>query len=238
MISDEEWNCYRDAALALREADVPFLLGGGFALAGYTGRSRNAKDMDFYIFEKDRPAAVRALTQVGFEDYFAKKAYDRNWIYRSTRSGVILDVIWAMANQRTQVDQIWFDRATPMTLRDLTFNVVPLEEFIWCKLYIVQRDHCGWIDVFNLLYDVGSRVDWDHLFKRVGEDWPLLKGLLSVYDWLCPSKARKLPEGLRRRLRLEPPVRRTASREKGRARLMDSRGWFAPMLPPNQPLEV
>ncbi|MGH7868364.1 MAG: hypothetical protein ACREP9_12250, partial [Candidatus Dormibacteraceae bacterium] len=107
-IPEEEWSFYTIAIRALRDAGISFMLGGGFAFAAYTGRWRDTKDIDFYIEPGAREAAVRALGSVEFEDYYRHLPYDRKWIYRSTRSGVIVDVIWAMANKRARVDKSWF----------------------------------------------------------------------------------------------------------------------------------
>ncbi|HEX4263479.1 MAG TPA: nucleotidyltransferase [Verrucomicrobiae bacterium] len=234
-VTDEQWTTYRDAIQALRDARIRFLLGGGFALATYIGRWRNTKDIDFYIMHEDRERAVEALAKAGFEDYFSRLPYDRKWIYRSTRDGLIVDIIWAMANQRAQTDETWFERARPVTVRGEALAVVPMEEFLWCKLYIMQRDHCDWTDVFNLIYVVGAQLNWAHLIERLEEDWPLLKGVLTVYGWLCPSQARKLPSSLRRKLRLpQPPLRK----KRNHIRLLDTRGWFAAILPKDKPLEV
>lgn len=235
-ITEDQWETYRSAILALRAAGIRFMLGGGFALAAYIGRWRNTKDIDFYIMQRDRDAAVEALTKAGFADLFPQMAYDRKWIYRSTRDGVIVDIIWAMANQRAQVDDLWFERATPASIRGEPLGVVPVEEFLWCKLYIMQRDHCDWTDVFNVLYATGRDVDWEHLLERAGEDWPLLKGLLTVYGWLCPNAARELPESLREKLDLPEP--QPSSENRDRVRLLDSRGWFTAVLPEDKPLEV
>src|SRR3989440_7110843 len=157
-ISEEEWDIYRSALAALRSTGVPFLLGGGFALATFTGRWRDTKDIDFYVHPRDRKRAVSALTQAGFADYYATRSYDRKWIYRSTRSGVIVDIIWSMANQRAQVDDQWFAHAQPVVIRGQELKVVPLEEFLWCKLYIIQRDHCDWTDIFNVMCTSGQQV--------------------------------------------------------------------------------
>jgi len=115
--------------------------------------------------------------------------------------------------------------------------VVPIEEFLWCKVYIMQRDHCDWVDVFNVLYATAPRVHWNRLLRRLGEDWPLLRGLLSVYGWLCPARAKKLPETLLKRLRLPRP-KTSGDCKPDRIRLLDSRRWFAAALPLEQPLEV
>ena len=236
-VTDEQWATYRDGIQALRAAGIRFLLGGGFALATYIGRWRNTKDIDFYIMQADRDKAVAALAKAGFDDLFAQKPYDRKWIYRSTRDGVIVDIIWAMANQRAQTDEEWFDKAPAANVRGEALAVLPVEEFLWCKLYIMQRDHCDWTDVFNLIYAVGPRIDWDHLLDRLEEDRPLLKGLLTVYDWLCPDQARELPQSLREELDL-PELEVPEPKTRDHIRLLDTRGWFAAILPKDKPLEV
>jgi predicted nucleotidyltransferase len=221
----------------MQNAGVRFMLGGGFAMAGYTGRWRNTKDIDFYILKSDREKTVAALTAAGFEDYFERVPYDRKWIYRSTRSEVIVDIIWAMANQRTEVDEHWFERAPSIHIRGKALKVVPMEEFIWCKLYIFQRDHCDWTDVLNVLFAAGTRINWDHLLWRLEDDWPLLKALLILYGWLCPRRAILFPDSLLRKLRLEKPeISRRPKRN--RISLLDSRAWFSAILKSKEPLAV
>src|SRR5258707_5822448 len=173
IISDEEWVIYRQAIVAIREAGIPFLLGGGFALATFTGRWRDTKDIDFYIRPQDRKAAAAALSRAGFADYYKRLRYDRKWIYRSIKSDVIVDIIWAMANQRARVDEQWFQRADSVNIRGERLQVVPMEEFMWCKLYIMQRDHCDWTDLFNLVYADGERIDWWHVIERLEDATPL-----------------------------------------------------------------
>ena len=235
-ISDEHWATYRDAIEALRGGGIRFLLGGGFALATYIGRWRNTKDIDFYIMHEDRNKAVDALTKAGFQDLYPQLPYDPKWIYRSTRDGVIVDIIWAMANQRAQTDETWFENAPSASVRGEKLGVVPAEEFLWCKLYIVQRDHCDWTDVFNVLYAVGPQINWAHLLARLEEDWPLLKAVLTVYGWLCPRQAQRLPESLRKKLNVPRP--QIARKKRNHIRLLDTRNWFAAVLPKNKPLEV
>jgi len=213
------------------------LLGGGFALAAFTGRWRDTKDIDFYISPGDRDRAVAALSRAGFVDYYDRRPYDRKWIYRSVKAGVIVDIIWSMANQRTQVDDAWFERAGYVTIRGEKLDVVPMEEFVWCKLYIIQRDHCDWTDILNLIYARGQYMEWNHLTARLEDDSALLKAILTVYAWLCPKQAVKLPRWLWGRLSLpEPAAMREPSHD--RIRLLDSRSWFAALQPKGKKLEV
>src|SRR5882724_302815 len=229
-IEPSDWEIYRAAMTALRTARVPFLLGGGFALATFIGRWRDTKDIDFYIMPEARQAAIAALTRAGFADYFDCRSYDRKWIYRSVRSNVIVDLIWSMANQRSRVDDLWFQRAGSVSIRGEKLALIPKEEFIWCKLYILQRDHCDWTDIFNVFYATGRDLDWGHILRRLGEDRPLLQAALTVYGWLCPRRARELPASLWKQLGLIRP-RPPGKNRRNRIRLLDSRAWFAALLP-------
>jgi hypothetical protein len=235
-IAEADWEIYRAAIEALRAADIPFLLGGGFALATFIGSWRDTKDIDFYILPKARRAAIAALRKAGFADYFPQRPYDRKWIYRSIRSNTIVDLIWSMANQRSGVDDLWFKRAGSVDIRGEKLAVVPKEEFIWCKLYIIQRDHCDWTDIFNVLYSCGPVLDCQHLLHRLKEDTPLLRAAMTVYAWLCPHRARRLPASLWKKLRiLSPKLPRSCQ---DRIRLLDSRAWFAARLPQGHKLAV
>lgn len=237
-ISRSEWSVYLDAINALRQAGVPFLLGGGFALATFTGRWRDTKDIDFYIMPQAREAAVAALVQAGFTDYFKRVPYDRKWIHRSVRSDVIVDLIWAMANQRARVDEQWFHRANTTVLRGEPLQVVPMEEFIWCKLYILQRDHCDWTDLFNLFHTHIGRIDWGHLIARLDEDAPLLKAALSVFGWLRPERMHELAPSLHARLDAAIERWKVKRPMRNRVRLLDTRAWFAALQPPHKKMEV
>jgi Uncharacterised nucleotidyltransferase len=237
-ISVTEWKIYRAAIDALRKERIEFLLGGGFARAGYTGHWRDTKDIDFYVRPRDRELARLALTRARFFDYFEKHSYDRAWIYRSYKQNVIVDVIWAMANQRAQVDDAWFERAPQFTIRGERLRLVPPEELLWCKLYIIQRDRCDWTDIFNLVHEHGPRMDWAYLVRRAEDDVPLLHAMLTVYSWICPKETRQLPAWLSARLAAAQKAMRSRTPSYDRIRLLDSRVWFGARIGKNQKLEI
>ncbi len=46
---------YVNALAVLAEANVPYLLGGAYALAHYTGIVRHTKDLDLFVRPADAP---------------------------------------------------------------------------------------------------------------------------------------------------------------------------------------
>jgi hypothetical protein len=238
VIPESEWSVYQAALEAANTSGAPFLIGGGFALAFYVGRWRDTKDIDFYVLPGQRQLMIDVLSKEGFVDYYDQRAYDRGWIYRSTKNGIIVDIIWSMANRRASVDEIWFERALPVGIREQSFYAVPAEELLWCKLYVMQRDHSDWPDVINLLYAVGPELDWDHLLWRIDPDFLLLKSVLELFGWLCPSRAAEFPSHLRDKLHLSLTEPISKEEEAPRIRLLDSRAWFAAFQPKDRPLEI
>jgi hypothetical protein len=238
LVPAEEWRTYLAAIDALRKAGLRFLLGGAFGMAAYTGRWRNTKDIDFYILPHQRSVAVEALGKAGFLDYYEQRPYDRGWIYRATHQGVIVDLIWGSPNRRSEVDDLWFARAPQIALRGEKLEVVPVEELLWVKLYVLQKDRSDWPDTINLLYAAAGSLDWEHLITRLDEDQPLLEAMLVVFGWLCPHRVADLPAHFRPRPAKQRPSGRPADVDTHRLRLLDTRPWFAALQPADQPMQI
>jgi len=204
--------------------EIRFAVGGSLAMAAHCGLLRNSKDLDLYVLPEDAPDMIRVLTDLGFEDYYGRAPYDRGWIYRAFRDDLIVDVIWAMANRRAEVDRGWLDRAQEIEASGKRFYLLSVEEMIWSKLYVFQRDRCDWPDILNLVDRARCRLDWDYLATRLSDDLPLLKGILQVYHWLRPGVLAGSPQWLLN----EEPGDGVASSDltRHRAALLDSRAWL------------
>jgi hypothetical protein len=57
---------YQDVLKILRQAEIPFLISGGFALQQFTGISREVRDLDIFVLEKHIHAALEALSHSGY----------------------------------------------------------------------------------------------------------------------------------------------------------------------------
>jgi hypothetical protein len=228
-IPEKEWAVYQVVLDEAEARQIPFAIGGAFAVATYTGYWRNTKDLDIYVLPEHKERMIAMLGDLGLVDYFPTNGYDRWWIYRATRDDVIVDVIWAMANHRAQIDGLWMS-GPEVTLHGRRVKSLPAEALIWDKLYIMQRERCDWPDVWNLLYYAGPDVNWEYLLSRIGEDIPLLAGALSVFRWLSPGRAKELPGWLWHRVGLaSAPIAADAPDfAKRSVDLLDRRPWFGP----------
>jgi Nucleotidyl transferase of unknown function (DUF2204) len=234
IIPDEQWAVYWRVIQEAHASGLRFAIGGAVALAAYTGRWRDTKDIDLYVLPTDRDAMIQAVTRAGLGDYHQQLPYDRAWIYRAHEGGTIVDIIWQMANQRAETDEVWLTRGPEVRIRDELLRVIPAEEILWNKLYIVQRERCDWPDVLNLLYATGTSLNWEHLLARVEDDTPLLRGVVSIFAWLCPGRAHLLPHWLWERLHLPQPAESGPDINRHRVDLMDTRPWFGPAPAANE----
>jgi hypothetical protein len=226
-IDPAEWSMYRRVAHEARSAGVRFAFGGAFATAVYTGELRNTKDFDFYILAADRESMRAAIRRAGLHDHYERLPYDRSWIYRASDGDVIVDAIWAMANLRAWVEESWLTTGPEVTIYGERMRALPIEELIWTKLYVLQRERCDWADVLNLIQAQTGAIDWNHLINRLGEDAPLLAGALSVFGWLAPLQAQDIPAQVWALLGLALPAPdRDLDTTGQRASLLDSRPWF------------
>jgi hypothetical protein len=230
-IPEDQWQIYQGVLDELTSRAIPFALGGAFGVAAYTGRWRNTKDLDIYITPDRREEVIQVLTSHGLQDYYEVLPYVREWIYRSHKGDIIVDVIWAMANQCANVDEYWLSRGAQVTVKGEVYRSLPPEELIWAKIFVMNKERTDWPDIFNIFAAVGSQIDWSHLLDRIDQELPLLRAVVSVFGWLDPGTARQFPAWLWARLGLPAPEG-DPSREqvKFRADLLDTRPWFLPVL--------
>ena len=218
---------YVDVMREARARGIEFAVGGGSAVAVYTAARESTKDIDLYVLPEDRERMIDVVTGCGLADYYDVHPYDRGWIYRGYVNDVIVDVMWSMPNQRTQVDVAWLRRGPEIDLFGERVRILPREELIWAKLYVLQRDRSDWPDILNLIYCTAAKLDWDHLVRRIGDDGPLLGAVLTIFRWLCPEKADLVPRHVWENL-----VHQCTDARGGipRPDLLDTRPWFVPAL--------
>ncbi|MFN3652674.1 MAG: nucleotidyltransferase family protein [Armatimonadota bacterium] len=213
------------AIQALKQAGVPFLMGGAFGLYHYTGFWRGTKDLDILVLPQDREAAIEALTGAGFSDMFQQEPYDREWIFRGTREGVIVDLIWRLANKADDIAEDWFERSCEGEFFGERVRHVSAADMCWMKLFVFQRKRCDWPDIINVIRGTRGELDWGHLLHEVRQHWRLLCALVEIFDWLCPQERHFIPKKFRYALE----ERRSANldeEEECRRDLFDTRPWL------------
>jgi len=190
MVTSSAGAFYRDTIRTLTEAAVPFVVGGAFALKHYAGVARGTKDLDVFLRRSDLGRALEAMRQKG---YRTDETFP-HWLAKAWCGEThFVDFIYASANGRCQVDDAWFTSAERVRIFDEPALLCPVEEVIWSKCYVMERERFDGADIHHLVAARGDRIDWRRLLDRVGEDWRVLLGHLVLFGYVYPRERGKVP---------------------------------------------
>jgi hypothetical protein len=184
VLSPETADSYRRAMAVLEQAGVPFLVGGAYAFAHFTGIVRHTKDFDLFILPGDFDAALAALAAAGYRvernfPHWLGKAYGDDDSF--------VDLIFGSGNGLTRVDEGWFRHARRGDVLGVPVRLVPAEEMLWSKSFIMERERYDGADVAHLLHCCAGELDWQRLLDRFGEHWRVLLSHLVLFGYIYPA---------------------------------------------------
>ena len=180
-------------ALDLLEASgISFLVGGTFAYARYTAIDRVTKDLDVFVRPGDVPRTLMAFETAG---YRTEVPYP-HWLAKVWQGEHVLDVIFSSGNGLAHVDDEWFAHAAESEVLGRRLRLCPLEELVWSKAFVQERERFDGADVLHLLREAGRDIDWPRLLARFGEYWPVLLSHLVSFHFVYPDHRDSVPSGL------------------------------------------
>lgn len=91
-------------------------------------------------------------------------------------------------------------------------KIIPLEELIWQKSYVMERERFDGADIAHLLLRCGEQIDWEHLLRRFGSDWRVLLSHLVLFSFIYPARRNLIPEEV-----IEELLRRMISEQRAEA---------------------
>jgi hypothetical protein len=98
----------KKAAAALRQADVPFLLGGGIA-AWVRGGPESNHDLDLFVKPEHAERALEVLADTGMRP--EKPA--ENWLYKAWDGDVLIDLIFSPVPRPVMPASFWVASTKP-----------------------------------------------------------------------------------------------------------------------------
>ena len=187
---------YQRSIDVLNDANVPFLVGGAYAIELYTGHIRKTKDFDVFVMKDDVEKALEAFRQAGFESEFTFP----HWLGKVYQGDKFVDVIFSSGNGVAPVDEVWFENARKAILFGRVVPVSPPEESLWSKAFIMERERYDGADVAHLLYATAEELDWHRLIQRFGPHWRVLYAHLTLFGYIYPGRRDTIPAWVMRAL--------------------------------------
>ncbi len=204
-VQDPAADFYIDALRKLLETNIPFLIGGAFAFSYYSHVPRDTKDIDIFVRPEDFPRVLEAFERLG---YHTEVPFP-HWLGKIHRDSHFIDVIFSSGNGLARVDDLWFDHAPRTNVLGVIVRLSPVEEMIWSKAFIQERERFDGADIIHLLREAGPSLDWPRLLMRFGDYWRVLLAHLIMFGFVYPDKRQNVPawvtEELIRRLTVSRP---------------------------------
>jgi hypothetical protein len=190
IMSEEARAYYCRTVKLLTDAEIPFLVGGAYALQRYTGVVRHTKDFDIFIRRGDYVRLMDLLAESGCRTELTFP----HWLGKAHSGEEFIDVIFSSGNAVAAVDDEWFEHAEPGEVLGMPVLLSPAEEMIWSKAFVMERERYDGADIAHLILAIGDRLDWRRLLRRFGPHWRVLMSHLVMFGFIYPAERKQIPD--------------------------------------------
>jgi len=163
-------------AATLREAEVPFLLGGGLAAWAWGGPG-TGHDLDVMVRAEDAERALQALADAGMRT----EKPPEGWLYKAWDGDVLVDVIFRPVGR--EVDDEFFERSERLEVNAVPMDVMSLEDVLVTKLLALDEHDLDYERHVEFARALRERIDWDDVRGRT-EDSPYAKAFFTLIEEL------------------------------------------------------
>lgn len=183
---DEIVGALRVAVPALREARIPFMVGGSMAVWAYGG-PEPTNDLDLMLREQDAERALATLAAAGMRTGRPPE----EWLLKAWHGDVLVDLIYGPRGLPI-TDEV-LDRSTIRNLSALRVHVMALEDVLTTKLLSLDEHQLDLSWLLQIARAVREQVDWDALQARTAES-PYAAAFFTLVEQLgiAPTRGARL----------------------------------------------
>ena len=139
------------------------------------------------------PSRVRMTGQSTLDE----SVKDTNAFYRRTlhvlSDAAVPFLVGNSGNGICTVDDDWFEHSVETRVLGMPVKIVPCEELLWQKSFVMERERFDGADLMHILRARGAERDWHRLSDRFGPRWPLLYSYLVLFTFNYPGEVARLP---------------------------------------------
>jgi predicted nucleotidyltransferase len=187
---------YRKALQTLADAGVPFLVGGAFAHACFTGIRRSTKDLDLFIKREDYERVSELMQAQG---WLTEMTYP-HWLAKVHAGEDFIDLIFNSGNGITPVSDAWFRNNARAQVLGVPVAIANIEDGLLSKAFIMERERYDGADIAHLLQANAEQIDWMGLVERFGPHWRVLLAHLTLFGYVYPGERHRVPHWVMEKL--------------------------------------
>lgn len=184
-MTDAIADALKAVAGALRDAGIPFVLGGTLA-SWARGGPGSEHDVDILVRPKDADEALAVLERSGLRT----ERPPEGWLYKAfNEHGVMIDLIFAPAG--FGVDDALFARADEREVVAMPMRVLTVEDLLVTKLAALQEHQLDYGRLVEIARALREQIAWGDLRARAPET-PFTAAFFALVEGLgiAPQEAK------------------------------------------------
>jgi hypothetical protein len=152
-------NTLKRASAALRDAGVPFLLGGSLA-SWARGGPETRHDLDLMVKPEDAERALEVLTGIGMKP----ERPPEGWLFKAWDGDVLVDVIFAPKGLE-MTDEV-LERGEELEVLAIRIPVMSLEDMLATKLLALDEHSLDYSPLVQIVRALREQIDWEAVRSR------------------------------------------------------------------------
>ena len=166
----------KTAAAALRDAEVPHLLGGGLA-AWARGGPPTEHDVDFFVRAEDAERALAALVEAGLRP----ERPPEGWLLKAWCDDTLVDLIFDPAGGPIADEH--FARAERLEVMAQPLDVASLDDVMITKILSITEMQPDFASVLELARSLREQIDWEFVRERTAGS-PFARSFFTLIEEL------------------------------------------------------
>jgi hypothetical protein len=163
-------------ASVLKQAEIPFALGGSFAVYAHGGHSSD-HDVDFLIREQDKERALQELAAVGFE----VEQPPEDWLVKVFDEGRMVDLIYRPVE--SQVTDATLADTVIRPVEAIAMPVLSATQLMVHKLLSYTQHYCDFATGLPVARSLREQIDWERVRRETAQS-PYAEAFLVLLDRL------------------------------------------------------
>jgi predicted nucleotidyltransferase len=163
-------------AAALRDADVPFVVGGGLA-SWARGGPESGHDVDFFVKPDDAERAWKAMEAAGMR----LERPPEDWLLKAWDDDVLIDIIFQPSG--LEITDELIERAEELEVLAQSMRILSLEDLMVTKLSCLREHEIDYDAHIEIARALRERIDWDDVRRRAPDN-PYVRAFFTLAEGL------------------------------------------------------
>lgn len=169
-------NTLKKVASVLKQAEIPFALGGSFAVYAHGGFSSD-HDVDFLIREQDRERALAELGAIGF----VSEQPPEDWLVKVFDGDLMVDLIYRPVE--SPVTDATLADTVMRPVEAINMPVLSATQLMVHKLLSFTQHYCDFARGLPVARSLREQIDWDRVRRETAHS-PYAEAFLMLLDRL------------------------------------------------------